>query len=255
MPHDEQQTPPRRRFLAWLVLLYPLLAALFLLSLYGAAVKHSVFCWVAAAVLFVLLFVLGTYSTWHLVKFMLLQFRREQEHLQSGKVILSFWESLASRIIVDGFQKTLVSAMRLTLASIRQWTLLLLVLLTIGAIIKFDLRVFIEAGPRAIGIGILIGGFIGIVIALAGRTLRVVEGKTVSLDIIATTSYTWPLNEIEAARVVPAASSRVAIEIDFATSRQKLSSIRFVARASAGDLDDLRRILGISESPATEAGD
>ena len=255
MSHDEQKTRSRSRFLVRLLVLWHLMVALLLLSLYGAAVKDIAFCWGVAALLFLFVLALSIYLTWQIAGVFVRNYQRLLDHRRSGKVTLSFHESLLSRIIVDGLQQTALSLTRFTLRCILQWTLLLLVLVTIGAAIRLDFRVFLEAAPKAVGLGIGIGCLIGILIELFGRTLQIAEGVSVSLNIPGMTTYAWPVEEIADSRVVPVRASRIAIEIDFTTCRRKLSSIRFVTRASTSDHDDLRRILGISESTANNPRD
>ena len=232
-------------------MLSPLILVLLLLSLYGAVVKHYASCWVVAAVLFVVLLTLSIYLIRKMVGTILYNHRRLLEHRRSGKIMLSFHESLVTRIITDGFQQTTLSVIRFTLHCILQWTLYLIVLLAIVAAFSFDFRVFLQGVPKVLGLGIGIGCFVGILIKLFGSTLEVVEGVRVSLNIPGTMTYAWSFNEIASSRVVPVRSSRIAIEIDFTTSRKKLSSIRFVTRASISEINDLRRILELSDSTAT----
>ncbi|QDT48176.1 hypothetical protein Pan258_22160 [Symmachiella dynata] len=252
MSHDKQKIPAKRQFLVPLIWLWNLNAVLFFLSLYGAAVRDNALCWIAAVVLFVFLLALSIYLTWQIAGIIFRNHERLREHRRSGKVRLSFHESLVTRVLVDGFQQTTLSLVRFTLHCILGWTLLLLFLVTVGAALKLDFRVFLEAGPKAVGLGVVIGCFVGILIELLGRTLLIAEGVSVSLNIPGTTTYTWPFNEIAGSRVIQVHSSRIVIEIDFTMCRRKLSSIRFVSRASASHFNDLRRILGDFESTTTE---
>jgi len=173
---------------------------------------------------------------------------RKRESSESDKLILSYRDSIIGRFVVNGFIEATASWFKYCLRCSLQWFGLILVLGVIVSLIKLDPLTFLHAIPKAALICLGVGFFVGTLIELFGRSLQIVEGRRIALDVPGTTTYGWAFDELASAQVFPDSSGYCAIELEFTNQdRRRPKSLRVISRLTERDVDDLRRVLSIDD--------
>ena len=232
------------RKLMWLLLVCNLLLVAVLATFYLALSRRSVPFWIlfGAIALSALMVFVAIFR--QIVARVGRRMQAAEAFRESGKLDRSYHESLIGRIVTDGVAKVASEWMRFCFDCSLRWLIAILILVGVFALIRLDVDLFVRSLPRVVMIALAIGFFVGTLIDLFGRWLRIKEGLHIALDIPGTRTFAWSIDELVTFRIIRGQSKYVTIELEFEmTETRRPSNVRVISRLSDEDVEQLRHVL------------